>query len=259
MDQAKYYVCSSCMTPVPSGHKFCGRCGETVPQEALKPKTRYFSDMQDPAKARLVLIRGDGQEGLSYHLKASQHVVGRKGQIEFPNDTFISPKHANLFYRDGRLTVRDEGSHNGTYTRVRGSVEIAPGDTFIAGEQVFRVDPMPKGAEQADAQGTYFYASPKFSSQFRVAQVLEGGALGLTHCARTSKVEIGREGCDLNFLMDEHMSPKHCTVEQTGDRFTVTDLGSKNGVYVRLKAEQPLAHGDYLFIGAKLLRVELNI
>src|SRR5690606_21106414 len=35
MDQAKYYVCSSCMTPVPSGHKFCGRCGAGVPDEIL--------------------------------------------------------------------------------------------------------------------------------------------------------------------------------------------------------------------------------
>ena len=30
MDQARYYVCESCMTPVPSGHKFCGRCGKPL-------------------------------------------------------------------------------------------------------------------------------------------------------------------------------------------------------------------------------------
>ena len=27
MEQARYYICQSCMTPVPTGHKFCGRCG----------------------------------------------------------------------------------------------------------------------------------------------------------------------------------------------------------------------------------------
>src|SRR5690606_8901099 len=27
MDQAKNFVCRSCSTPVPLGHKFCGRCG----------------------------------------------------------------------------------------------------------------------------------------------------------------------------------------------------------------------------------------
>lgn len=260
MEQTRYYICQSCMTPVPTGHKFCGRCGTNVPEDELVLKDRYFSDMQDPSKARLVLVRGDGQdhEGLSYHLKASQHVVGRKGQIEFPNDVFISPRHANLFYRDGRLTVRDEGSANGTYVRVRGSVELSAGDTFIAGDQLLRVDPMPTDADQADAQGTYFYASPKTESLFRVSQVLEGGAPGLTLCSRTEKAEIGREGCDLNFRDDPYLSPKHCTVERQGNKFLLTDLGSKNGIYVRLKTEQPLSHGDYLFIGRKLLRVELN-
>src|SRR5439155_24567313 len=97
MDQAKYFVCPACMTPVPSGHKFCGRCGAPVPEDALNLRTDYFSDMQDPEKARLVLIRGDGMEGLSYHLKADQHVVGRQGQLEFPDDAFVSPRHANFF------------------------------------------------------------------------------------------------------------------------------------------------------------------
>ena len=38
----------------------------------------------------------------------------------------------------------------------------------------------------------------------------------------------------------------------------LTDHESRNGTYVRLKAEKPLDHGDYLFIGRKLLRVEVN-
>src|SRR5262245_18828272 len=123
MDQARHYVCESCMTPVPSGHKFCGRCGTPVPEHILHLSAHFYSDMQDPGKARLILIRGEGMDGLSYHLKADQHIVGRAGQLEFPEDPFISPKHANFFYRDSRLVVRDEGSLNGVYFRVRGSVE----------------------------------------------------------------------------------------------------------------------------------------
>src|SRR5271154_2575212 len=33
MDQARNYICKQCATPVPSGHKFCGRCGAGVPVE----------------------------------------------------------------------------------------------------------------------------------------------------------------------------------------------------------------------------------
>jgi hypothetical protein len=107
MDQAKNYVCKSCSTPVPMGHKFCGRCGAAMPPEILAARTQFFGQLQVPGKAKLILIRGEGIEGLSYQLNAEQHVVGRNGQLVFPDDPFVSPKHANLFYRGGKLVVRD--------------------------------------------------------------------------------------------------------------------------------------------------------
>ncbi len=259
MDQAKHYVCDSCMTPVPRGHKFCGRCGAVVPDDAANLRVKLFSDMQNPEKARLLLIRGDGRDGLSYHLKAEQHVVGRSGQIEFPDDPFVSPRHANLFYRDGRLVVRDEGSINGVYFRVRGTVELMPGDTFLAGEQLFRLDPAPRISDAAEADGTFFYSSPKYTSTFRLTQILEGGALGMTVCSRGTTLQVGREDGDLNFPGDVYMSAKHVTVEERDGRYYLTDHDSRNGSYIRIKSEQLLGHGDYLFIGRKLLRVELNV
>jgi predicted component of type VI protein secretion system len=54
------------------------------------------------------------------------------------------------------------------------------------------------------------------------------------------------------------MSGSHCRIEEVQGKFALTDLNSRNGTYVRLKTERELGHGDYLFIGRKLLRVELN-
>jgi pSer/pThr/pTyr-binding forkhead associated (FHA) protein len=258
MDQSKYYICRSCMTGVANGHKFCGRCGAPVPEEVIAAQTKYFSDMQNPDKARLILIRGDGMDGLSYHLKAEQHIVGRQGQLEFPDDEFISPRHANFFYRDRRLVVRDEDSLNGVYVRVRGSLDVVAGDLFMAGDQVFRIDLMPNASGTADQDGTYFYASPKFNSLFRLTQMLVGGAAGMTVCARGSALAIGREGADMNFPQDSYLSPKHCTVELTSGKFRLTDHNTLNGTYLRIKAEVSLAQGDYVAIGKKLMRVELN-
>ncbi len=258
MDQVKHYVCTSCMTPVPRGHKFCGRCGAPIPEDIINLRVKFFSDMQNPDKARLLLIRGDDMDGLSYHLKAEQHFVGRQGQIEFPEDAFVSPRHANLFYRDGKLIVRDEGSLNGIYFRVRGTVEVVPGDTFLVGEQLFRLDPAPNSADAPDPDGTFFYSSPKYPSLFRLNQILEGGCLGMTVCTRGRALQIGREDGDLNFPGDAYMSAKHATVELRDTKYFLTDHDSRNGTYVRIKSEQALGHGDYLFIGRKLLRVELN-
>jgi pSer/pThr/pTyr-binding forkhead associated (FHA) protein len=258
MDQAKNYVCRSCSTPVPLGHKFCGRCGAAIPPEIVNARTQFFGQLQVPGKAKLILIRGDGIEGLSYQLNAEQHVVGRTGQLVFPDDTFVSPRHANLFYRAGRLVVRDEGSHNGVFWRVRGSIEVAPGDHFLAGEQLLRIEGPARANDGPAPDGTYFYSSPKHQSQFKLVQVLQGGGAGMAVCSRGNGLQIGREGSDLNFPMDLFLSAIHCKVDESGGRLTLTDLNSRNGTYIRLKSEKELSHGDYLFIGRKLLRVEIT-
>lgn len=258
MDQAKNFVCRSCSTAVPLGHKFCGRCGAAVPPEILQARTQFFGQLQAPGKAKLILIRGEGVEGLSYQLNAEEHIVGRLGQLVFPDDPFVSPKHANFLYRNGKLVVKDEGSVNGVYLRVKGTIDVQPDDFFLAGEQVFRIDATPKANDQPGPDGTYFYSSPKHQSPFRITQILQGGAAGMTVCARGSSLQIGREGGDLNFPSDLYMSAAHCKIEEAGGKFMLTDMNSRNGSYVRLKAERELGHGDYVFIGRKLLRVEIT-
>jgi pSer/pThr/pTyr-binding forkhead associated (FHA) protein len=258
MDQAKNYVCKSCSTPVPMGHKFCGRCGAAIPPDILNARTQFFGQLQVPGKAKLILIRGEGVEGLSYQLNADQHIVGRNGQLVFPDDPYVSPRHANLFYRSGKLVVRDEGSYNGVFWRVRGSVDVFPGDFFLAGEQLFRIEGPPKANDGPAPDGTYFYSSPKHQTQFRIVQILHGGGEGMAVCARGQTLQIGREGGDLNFPGDLYMSASHCKLEESAGKLTLTDLNSRNGSYVRLKSERELSHGDYLFIGRKLLRVEIT-
>ncbi len=257
MDQAKYAPCPACQAPIQPGHKFCGRCGETTPPEILNVNVEYFGELQDPGKANLVVVRGEGLEGLSYHLRASEHVIGRQGQIQL-EDPFVSGRHANLFYQNKRLVLKDEGSLNGTFVRVRGKAKLAAGDTFLAGDQLFRIEPMPNPTEHVDAAGTYFYGSPTYATSFRVVQLLSGGAVGFAHCPRGTRVTIGRRGADINILGDKFLSEDHCSVEQDADGFTLTDNDSKNGTYVRLKRDQPLDHGDYFVLGTKLLRVEMN-
>lgn len=258
MEQARNFVCPSCSASVPVGHKFCGRCGTGVPPEILNARTLFFSDMQNPAKAKLVLIRGEGMEGLSYHLRAEEHIAGRNGNLQFPDDPFISARHANFFYRNNKLVVRDEESRNGVYIRIRGSVEITIGETFLAGEQVFKIEPNDVTADPPAEDGTFFYSSPKHPGPFRIVQIFQGGARGMTVCARSSSLQIGREGGDLNFPGDPYMSGTHCRIEEAGGKLSLTDLNSRNGTYIRVAEERELSHGDYLFIGRKLLRVELN-
>ncbi len=261
MEQARNYVCTECASAVPSGHKFCGACGASVPVEAQTLETKFFGAMQTPGKARLIVVRGDDSmgEGLSYLLQATEHVAGREAdQIPFPSDHWLSPQHANFLYRGEKLVVRDEGSLNGVYLRIRGPVPVQIGDQLICGQQVFRVDATPKDTSGPEADQTYFYSSPRRPSAFRVTQVLEGGMDGMVCCAGESSLEIGREECDMNFPNDFFISPRHARIEMTGDTLELTDQGSQNGTFLRIRGEQELSHGDYLFLGRNLLRVEVT-
>jgi len=193
-------------------------------------------------------------------LQGTEHVAGREdGQILFPEDAWLSAKHANFVYEGGHLVVRDEGSLNGIYVRARGPVPLGYGDTFICGEQVFRVDPAPKDTAGPAPDQTYFYASPRKRALFTVSQLLTGGGVGISLCATSATVLIGREECDINFPSDVYMSGSHAKLELSVEgSVTLTDLESKNGTFTRIKKSQRLQHGDYVFLGRELLRVEMT-
>jgi len=261
MEQARNYICRECSMGVPSGHKFCGTCGAAVPPEIVEMQTKYFGILQAPGKARLILIRGESDvDGLSYVLQGVEHIAGREeGQILFPDDKWMSPRHANFVYDNDQLIVKDEGSVNGVYLRVRDQASIQYGDQFICGEQLFRLEPTPSEDSGPDPDQTYLYTSPRRSSPFRIVQILRGGVPGSVFSARRNVIQIGREECEISFPTDIYMSSNHAKVEMSSKgSFTLVDIGSKNGTYYRIKQPQTLQHGDYLFLGKQLLRVEIT-
>lgn len=258
--------CPECNAPVLPGNRFCGNCGARMDAPRPRPaasadkpgrRTQFFGAIQ-AARAKLTLIRGDGLDGVSFTLAGDDHFAGRVDcPILFAEDPFLSPVHANFFYRDGRLVIRDEGSTNGVYVRVTGSVDIAPGSKFLVGEQMLDAQLVADGADEATEDGTYYFASPRRGALLRVVQTLRGGDTGLAFCSATGTVDIGREGNDVNFPDDPFISGHHASVAWQSGRLVLTDLGSKNGTFVRIAGERTLAHGDYVFMGQQLLRVEI--
>lgn len=261
-------VCPSCHAQVPVEHRFCGRCGHAMkgtapapvsPSDPASVKTAFFGAMQSLGKAKLILIRGEGMDGVSYHLNAAEHIAGRKaGAILFPEDNYLSPRHANFFYDQGRLFVRDEGALNGIFIRIRQPAELEDGDVFLAGEELLRVETRELGGDTVGPDHTHFFASPRPSRNYRIIQLFEGGRSGLVCFPREDTVAIGREHCHINFPNDRFISGRHCRVDFGGVGAVLTDLQSRNGTYVRIKGQRELQHGDYLFLGRQLLRVEIT-
>jgi pSer/pThr/pTyr-binding forkhead associated (FHA) protein len=252
-------TCSNCGAEVPVAHRFCGKCGHPQKQaEAARGRTEFFGGQPTAGRAKLVLIRGEGMDGVSYQLNAAEHIAGRKaGAILFPEDHYLSPRHANFYYDQGRLFVRDEGSLNGVFARIRTPVRLNQGDVFLAGEELLRVQWNDLGGSNVGVDHTHFFASPFPDASRRVTQIFEGGRPGLCHLVGNSTVTIGRENCDIEFPHDRFISGRHCKVEFDGEGAAVTDLGSRNGTYVRVNGQRALEDGDYLFVGKQLLRVEI--
>lgn len=260
MDRREQIICTNCGAIIHPGHKFCGKCGTSIEEiNAKRPPTDLFGPLQQVGKAKLVLIKGEGLDGISYQLNAREHIAGRsQGAILFPDDPFLSPRHANFFYRDGRLFLRDEGSLNGVYLRLREPMPLTSGDFFLCGEEIFRFEAMEPDEEVVAPDGTYFFSSPKRRNYFRLVQILVGGREGLRYHAKRKSLIIGRERCDLNFPLDRFISGSHSKVELTETGYRLSDMGSRNGTFIRTHNETELHHGDYVFIGQQLLRVEIT-
>lgn len=288
-------VCDSCSTFNPIGVPQCARCGTALSLDSGRPpsrppqvdepegesaiplnvprassdavaagsrgvrKTQAFGLMQE-ARAKLVLIKGDGLDGVSFTLAGNEHLVGRSdaAMILFEEDRFLSPVHANFYYRFGTLMVRDEGSVNGVYIRIKGTVALQLGDRFLVGEQMLEVqETLESTVPEPIDDGTYFFGSPRRPAYYRVVQILRGGAVGFAFRADTPVTTVGREGNDIDFPDDPFISGRHARLSWKNKQLSLTDLDSKNGTFLRISGEYPLKHGDYVFMGQQLLRVEI--
>ena len=212
----------------------------------------------------LTLIRSPDLDSVRFVVK-NQSAIGREeGHLIFRDDPYISPLHAILFYHEGDLYIRDEGSLNGIYIRITEPTPLTSGETFIAGEQVFTLQSSvsalnhPIIEQMTQTSDTQFFAnSPRMQSQLFLSQKLEGGKVGAIYPFIESSITIGRQGCDINAPLDRFMSSKHCHVGlMMNQEVTLTDTGSKNGTYIKIHGERKLAVGDYILIGKQLLQVQ---
>jgi hypothetical protein len=207
---------------------------------------------------RLSVLRSMGGSGPSmYEPPGIEAIIGSAGSIALPGERFCHPREGAISFRNGRLWLNDYEAGNGVFLRIKKApVELGPGDEFVVGDQLLRVERNPVPQDGPDPGPTYFYSSPKWLSSFRVVQVFEGGALGACVLARGTTLQIGSSFGDFVFPSDPLVSDQHCLIEEQAGTIVLTDLGSRTGVFVRIKGEQELVDGDELLIGRTRLSVE---
>ena len=216
-----------------------------------KPQIEYLD---------LTLIRSPDLDSVRFVVKDHSLVGREEGHLIFKDDPYISPLHATLFYRDDQLFIRDEQSFNGIFIRIHEPKILQPGETFIAGEQVFTLESEPRSVtipcQQTDLVTRFFANSSKGLLGFYLSQTLDGGQCGAIYPFSDSSITVGRQGCDVNAPLDRFMSSRHCHVSLIDDQVVLTDTGSKNGTFIKIQGEQKLNVGDYILLGKQLLQVQ---
>ncbi len=218
-----------------------------------------------PAPIRLVTIERDGSEGRAYPVTDEVTLIGRSGAgIVFADDAFVSPIHARLERApDGTLFLVDAGSRNGVYLRITRAEAVYPGDQFLVGHHLLRLENAPGVREEpADAEGTRAFGTPIEPPWGVLALVGRGGAVGDTFFLRTPQVVIGREEGELVFCHDRFMSRAHARLVLHVDGPTMEvrleDMGSANGTYLRLRGRAKVGPNDTFRVGDKILRIKVD-
>ncbi len=90
---------------------------------------------------KLTVIIGRDVTGAVFPLLGDSVTIGReRGEINFPDDGYVSGLHSRLSIRDGHVYLVDLGSSNGSFVKVNGERMVGMESFVLLGQQLFRVN-----------------------------------------------------------------------------------------------------------------------
>ncbi|MBN2716626.1 MAG: FHA domain-containing protein [Deltaproteobacteria bacterium] len=249
-------ACSNCGAGIPPGFAFCGSCGTPIGGGAAPRPSAAVPASGPQQAASLILIQPDGSEGGIVEIPESDVAVGRDAGGFFESDAYLSPRHAVFRAQNGQIVVRDEISLNGVFKKIMPNVpvEIKSGDVFRMGQELILFEAIDKGADGPD--GTKRMGSPIAGLWGRISLIVGKGRLGNAFPIGGEGVICGRERGNILFPEDGYISGVHMRIHAETGKYYITDLGSSNGSYLRLRGETSLNNGDFILMGAQLFRIQ---
>jgi len=118
-------------------------------------------------------------------------------------------------------------------------------------------DPYAAGA--APARAGHFVATSQSAGvepAGRLVTIARDGAEGATYPLSGDSVDVGREEGAIVLREDAYVSPRHLRLIRREHGWYAKDLGSLNGIYIRLRKPHGLLDGDLLLVGLQVLKFE---
>ena len=114
--------------------------GSVAPIVAKAPETLTGGSPDTGYWGRLSLISGPDLESRAFVFNADEVTIGREiGEVLFRDDGFVSGRHARIAKVENKVFIKDLGSSNGTYVRIREAHRVEPGDLILMGQQLFKL------------------------------------------------------------------------------------------------------------------------
>ncbi len=250
-------TCPQCSHPNSAAFKFCASCGFNLASAVAPPQAPAPPPVAHAVVGpRLTALRADGSEAGTYDIQSDLITLGRELGAIFGGDNYLSPQHATFTRRGNRSFVKDVGSTNGTYIRLKRDTPepIADGQMFRIGQEIVVFDVL---NHEPPIEGVEIMGAPSAGYVGRISLVTGRDATGNAFPIPETGVHIGRERGHILFPEDGYVSGLHCSLVKQGETMMLTDLGSSNGTFVRLSAERELHDGDVLLMGQQLFRVSM--
>jgi pSer/pThr/pTyr-binding forkhead associated (FHA) protein len=269
-------ACPTCGKPVQPGFAFCGSCGTRLakaPSGANAPLASQAAGLGNqrtmfgsgagptpgPAAAprgRLVLIRPDGTEGGTHPLHDGETLIGRGQGTLFEADAYLSPRHAEFTAGPNGLMVRDLRSLNGVFLKIAGEEPLESGDIFRLGQELLRFEVI--SPPQPLEDGTEIMGTPNPGFWGRLSVIVGRDVDGSAFPLFGDAIVLGRERGDILFPEDGYVSGTHARISLNEGSVILSDLGSSNGTFLRLRHERLIPNGSFVLMGQQLFRVEFR-
>jgi len=253
-------VCPKCGKTVGAAFAFCGSCGQRLKgaapaaASANVPRTMFMAPApKTSSRGHLTLIRPDGTEGGMHPLQEGENLIGRGQGSLFDADPYLSPRHAEFIFGDDGLVVRDLRSLNGVFVKIGQEEHLESGDIFRIGQELLRFDLIAPAAPLED--GTEIIGTPNPGYWGRISVIVGRDVDGPAFPLFDESIVLGRERGDILFPEDGYVSGTHAQIALRGGQVFLSDLGSSNGTFFRIRGSRPVAPGSLVLMGQQLFRV----
>lgn len=245
--------CPVCKSFNPPGVMFCNDCG-LIFEMALDGDAFGAPAIQLP-----VLVDSTGRE---HQLRPGANVIGRAGDVMI-EDTRVSRRHCQVSLDNGKVTLEDLGSTNGTSLN---------GDKLAQGEK--------RGVNNAEklSLGGYELTLSMPGETNKTLQAMSGRTAAISVAPTVSDAvawvvfpdhevaltlgshTFGRRDTNEIVISDPYVSGRHGTIDVTDEGVFLTDDGSTNGTVlndIKLNANMRTKWGldDVVRLGSLELRL----